>query len=156
MRKLLPATLVVFGIVCAARPTPARADFGLGLFVGEPVGVDLKIGIGNRSALDIVLGYTSFREGRSGYGHLTYLVTPLIGQGNSVLVPLRLGIGAALFGTSDNIDVAIRAPFEVGLRLRRTPLEFYGEIALALVLFPGDNDDLRLDVQGGLGFRLYF
>src|SRR5262245_36897932 len=35
MRKLLPATLVL-GIVLAARPTPARADFGIGLFLGEP------------------------------------------------------------------------------------------------------------------------
>lgn len=154
MRKLLPATLVVIGIV-VARPAPARADFGLGLFLGEPTGLDVKIGIGNRSALDILLGYTTFRDGRAGYGHLTYLVTALVGQGRAVLVPLRLGIGAALLGSSDNIDVAIRAPFEIGLRLRRTPLEFYGEIALALVLFP-ENDDIRLDVQGGLGFRLYF
>jgi hypothetical protein len=152
MRKLLPATLVVLGIV-VARPAPAHADFGLGLFLGEPTGLDLKIGIGNRSALDIVLGYTTFDSGRGGYGHLTYLVTPVVGQGRSVLVPLRLGVGAALFGSSDNLDVAIRAPLEVALRLRRTPLEFYGEIALALVLFDGD---VELDIQGGLGFRLYF
>jgi hypothetical protein len=143
---------VVLGIV-VARPAPAHADFGLGLFLGEPTGLDLKIGIGNRSALDIVLGYTTFDSGRSGYGHLTYLVTPLVGQGQSVLVPLRLGIGGAVFGSGDNLDVAVRAPLEVALRLRRTPLEFYGEIALALVLFDGD---VRLDVQGGLGFRLYF
>lgn len=154
MRKLLPTTLVVLGIV-AARPAPARADFGLGLFLGEPTGLDLKFGLGNRSSLDVLLGFTSFREGRGGYGHLTYLVTPLVGQGESVTVPLRLGIGAALYGFSDNVHVAIRAPLEIGLRMRRTPLEFYGEVALALVLFdPGDA--LRLDVQGGLGFRVFF
>lgn len=155
MRKLLPAALV-FGIVLAARATPARADFGLGLFVGDPTGLDVKIGLGSRSALDIVLGFNTYRDGRSNYGHLTYLVTPLIGHGDAVLVPLRFGIGAALYGTSDDLDFAVRAPFEIALRMRRAPLEFYGEIALALTLLDPGEDSLQTDVQGGLGLRLYF
>jgi hypothetical protein len=154
MRKLLLTTFV-FGLVVAAHPAPARADFGLGLFLGEPTGLDLKFGLGNRSALDLVLGYTTFRDARTGYGHLTYLVTPVVAQGSAVLVPLRVGIGAALFGPSGDIGFAIRAPLEIGIRLRRTPLEFYGEIALALEVVGADNDP-NLDVQGGLGFRLYF
>jgi hypothetical protein len=154
MRKLL-LTTAVFGVVLAARATPAHADFGLGLFLGEPTGIDFKIGLGNRSSLDIVLGFDTLRDGRAGYGHLTYLVTPLVAQGNAVLVPLRLGIGAAVFGPGNDINIAVRAPFEIGLRLRSTPLEFYGEIALALVFIDRPND-LELDVQGGLGFRVYF
>ena len=151
MRKLL-LTTVVFGLVMVAQAAPARADFGLGLFLGEPTGLDLKIGLGNRSALDIVLGFTTFSDGRGGYGHLTYLVTPLVAQGDAVTVPLRVGIGGAVFGPSDDLHVEVRAPFEIGLRLRRTPLEFYGEITLALVFV----DPVDLDVQGGLGFRVYF
>src|SRR5437763_8332318 len=151
MRKLLVAT-VVFGAVVAAWPRPARADFGLGLFLGEPTGLDFKIGLNHRSGLDIVLGFDTLREGRAGYGHLTYLVTPVVAQGDAVTVPLRLGIGAAVFGNSNDLAVAVRAPFELGLRLRRTPLEFYGEIALALEFIDPAND-LQLDVQGGLGFR---
>jgi hypothetical protein len=154
MRKLLLITLV-FGIALAARATPARADFGIGLFLGEPTGLDLKIGLSNRSDLDIVLGVNSYREGRANYGHLTYLVTPIVAAGSSVVVPIRFGIGAALYGSSNNIDLAIRAPFELAIRMRRTPLEFYGELALALILFD-DNDNLRIDLQGGLGFRLFF
>lgn len=153
MRKLLLTSLVC-GLVFAARPGPARADVGLGVFVGDPVGVDLKIGISDRAALDLLLGYNTFRDGRFGYGHVTYLVTPVFAQGGSVTVPLRLGIGGALFGPADALRFAVRAPFEVGLRLRRTPLEIYGEIALAFVLFTPD-DNLRLDVQGGVGFRVY-
>jgi hypothetical protein len=151
MRKLL-LTTVVFGIVVAARATPARADFGLGLFLGKPTGLDLKIGLDHRSGLDIVLGFTRLDNGSSGYGHLTYLVTPVVAQGDAVTVPLRLGVGGAVFGPSGDLHVAVRAPFEIGLRLRRTPLEFYGEIALALIFV----DPIDLDVQGGLGFRLYF
>jgi hypothetical protein len=153
MRKLVLTTLVAGLLV--ARPTPARADFGLGLFVGEPTGLDLKLGLGNRSSLDIVLGYTTFRDGRTGYGHLAYLVTPLIAQGKSVSVPLRVGIGAALYGPSNDLGLAIRAPLEVGLRLRSAPLEIYGEIALALEVI-GRRSELNLELQGGVGFRLYF
>jgi hypothetical protein len=155
MRKLLLTTFV-FGIVFAAQATPARADFGLGLFLGDPTGLDLKIGLDNRSSLDIVLGFDTFQDGRGSYGHVTYLVTPLVAQGSSVTVPLRLGIGGALYGTSNDIDFAVRAPFEVALRLRRAPLEFYGELALAFTLFDPHDDNLRIDVQGGVGFRVYF
>jgi hypothetical protein len=156
MRKLLPTTLVVFGIVLAARPTPAHADFGLGLFIGRPTGIDFKFGLGYRSAIDILLGFDTIEAGRGGYGHLTYLVTPLIGQGDAVIVPVRIGIGGALYGTSNDLDVAIRAPLEIGLRLRRAPVEFYGEVALALTLFDAGADSLQVDVQGGIGFRLYY
>jgi hypothetical protein len=154
MRKLLLTTLVC-GLVSAARPAPARADVGLGVFLIDPTGVDLKIGLGDRSALDLLLGVNTIRDGRFNYGHVTYLVTPMIAQGRSVLVPIRLGVGAALFGRSDDLRFAIRAPFEVALRLRTAPIEFYGELALAVVLFT-PNDDLRLDFQGGVGFRVYF
>jgi len=154
MRKLL-LTTVVFGLVATARTTPARADVGLGLILGEPTALDLKIGLDHRSALDIALGYTSFpRDGRDGYAHLTYLVTPLVAQGDALSVPLRLGIGGALFGSRDNIYLAARAPLELGLRLRRTPLEFFLDVALELV-FVNPSNEFDLDVQVGGGFRVY-
>jgi hypothetical protein len=154
MRKHL-LTIVVLGLVVAARATPARADVGLGVFLGEPTGLDLKVGLGYRSALDLVLGFTRLSSNADGYGHVTYLVTPLIAQGDAVTVPIRFGIGGALFGTRNDLELAVRTPFEVGVRLRRSPLEFYGEIALAFV-FVDPANDLELDVQGGGGFRVYF
>jgi hypothetical protein len=148
MRKLIIAFLVAI-----AAPTTAHADIGLGIFIGEPFGVDLKLGIGPRSGLDIVLGASSYRRGRTDYGHVTYLVTPFVGRGDSVLVPLRLGIGGAVYALVDGDPLfSIRAPFEVGLRFRRTPLEVYGEIALQILFF----DDPDLDVQGGIGLRFFF
>jgi hypothetical protein len=155
MKKLLVTTFV-FGIVLAARATPARADFGIGLFLGDPSGLDLKIGLTNRTGLDIVLGFDTFRDGRADYGHLTYLVTPFVAHGDSVLVPIRFGIGAALYGGSGDLDLAVRAPFELAFRLRNAPLEFYGELAVAFTLFDPHEDALQADLQGGLGFRVFF
>lgn len=148
MRKLIIAFLVAI-----AAPTTAHADIGLGIFIGEPFGVDLKLGMGPRSGLDIVLGASSYRRGRTDYGHVTYLVTPFVGHGDGVLVPLRLGIGGAVYALVDGDPFfSVRAPFEVGLRFRRTPLEIYGEIALQIIFF----DDPDLDLQGGIGLRFFF
>jgi hypothetical protein len=154
MRSALVLTTVL--AVAAAAPGAARADVGLGLFLGEPTGLDLKIDLQRRSALDLVLGLSTFRDGRADYGHLTYLVTPVIGRGRSVSVPLRLGIGVAIFDDGvrfgDNIDVAVRAPLEVGLMFHSAPIELYGEIAL-VVPFVRHVD---ADLDGGIGFRIYF
>ncbi len=150
MRKL--AIAVLFVLV----PAVARAEsIGIGLFVGEPTGFDLKVGLGRRSALDIVIGATSVRGGRTDYAHLTYLVTPFVARGGSVLVPFRLGIGVATLAVVDgNAHVAVRAPLEIGFRFRRTPLELYGEIAYKLVFV--EEDFVADDLDGGIGLRVYF
>lgn len=160
MRPQLLAALAVTAALAAA-PATARADVGLGLFVGEPLGIDLKIDLERRQALDLLLGAASVRDGGRdySYGHLTYLVTPLVGRGRSVLVPLRLGIGVALSGVAEgDLNVAARAPLELALMFRRTPLELYGEIALKLT-FVNSNDNadaVELDTDGGIGLRFYF
>src|SRR5580692_1353148 len=133
---------IVIALVIAASAT-ARADVGLGLFVGEPVGLDLKIDAGYRSSLDIVLGWSTFRDARDQYAHLTYLATPVVGHGDAITVPLRIGIGVAFYGEGsfDNgVNIAVRAPIEVALRFRRAPVEIYGEIAAEITFFDDNNN----------------
>ncbi|MBX3159465.1 MAG: hypothetical protein KF773_26070 [Deltaproteobacteria bacterium] len=153
MRKII-LVLALFAIT--APSTPARADAAIGLFVGEPLGLDLKFGVGRRSALDILAGATSYRSGRVSYGHLTYLVTAAVGRGDSMLIPLRLGIGGAVYGNFDNdLNLAVRAPIQVGLRFR-SGIELYGEIAIKLTLIDGNNNNEFADLDGGIGLRFYF
>ena len=60
--------------VLAAVSREARADvIGIGLFVGEPAGLDIKVDFKPRSSLESVIGWTTFRDGRTNDGHLTYL-----------------------------------------------------------------------------------
>jgi hypothetical protein len=143
----------------AHQSSPARAEVGLGLFVGEPFGLDIKLDLQRNSALDILLGATSFRDGRGNYGHVTYLITPLVSRGRSVLVPLRLGIGGAFYDGggdfADDVNLAVRVPLQIGLRLRSSPLEFYGEIALKVTFYDEyDNNGDALDLDGGIGLRV--
>ena len=148
---------LAFLVVLLAAPA-ASADVGLGLFLGEPTGIDLKLGLGNRSGLDILAGWHEiYRDNYGGdYAHVTYLLTPAVGHGRSVIVPFRIGIGVALLDSGvrfgDNLHVGVRAPLEIGFRFRSVPLEIYGELSALLVL---ENNPF-LDVDGGVGFRIYF
>src|SRR5262249_7871466 len=155
----LMRTLILAALILIAAPTAARADIGIGLFVGEPLGFDLKIDIERHQALDILFGALSVREGYRdvSYAHLTYLLTPLVAHGRSVLVPLRLGIGVAMYDFVEGyVNIAGRAPFEVALLFRSAPLEIYGEVALKLSFGREAGDGVVLDVDGGLGLRFYF
>lgn len=152
MRK----SLLVLAFVIAAAPATARADAAIGLFVGEPLGLDLKFGTGHRSALDILIGADSYRDGRVSYGHITYLVTVAVGHGDAMLIPLRLGIGGAVYGDFDNdVNVAARAPIQLGLRFR-SQVELYFELALKLTLIDNNNNRPFADLDGGVGLRFYF
>lgn len=148
MKKLLIAVV----LACVALPSTARADVGLGLFFGRPSGLDLKLDLQRRSSLDLLFGWTTFERGRAGYGHLTYLYTLAAGRGRSVIIPLRLGIGAAVFGNSDHLDFGGRVPLEIGFRFRSTPLELYLEPALLLTATHGGD----VSGQFGVGLRFYF
>jgi hypothetical protein len=152
-RRPLALSVAAFAALAVAIP-PARADVALGVFVAQPTGLDLKLGLDHRSALDFVFGRSSYREGFPLYAHATYLLTVADVPGNSVSVPVRVGIGGAVFGPSDDLGLAVRAPFELGLRFRSAPIEIYAEIALFLQLH-GPGADPILDVQGGFGLRLY-
>lgn len=98
--------------------------------------------IAPRSALDLVFGWYSHWSDRDyindgAYAHVTYLVQPLVARGKSVLVPVRLGIGVAVFDDAgrfnEDLHVAARFPLQIGIMFRRTPLEIYGEIALKMI-----------------------
>lgn len=161
MRKLV--ILAIAFVMFASAERPARADVGIGAFVGRPTGLDVKIGLARRSSLDLLLGwYSDYLHcvDCGAYGHVTYLLTPVIGQGESVNVPLRIGIGGAIYDTggrfNDNLHLAARFPLEVALAFRRTPLEIYLEIALKVTVFQDRRDTDTVDLDGGLGLRFYF
>jgi hypothetical protein len=151
LRKL---AFVVVAIMLAA--PPARADVALGLFVGDPTAVDLKLGLDRVSALDLAFGVSQFYDRYGYYGHATYLARIAEARGNSVIVPVRLGIGVALIDGHDyGLSLGARAPIEIGFRFRRTPLELYLEAALLLVFLDPAPSYVYLQGQGGIGLRVY-
>jgi hypothetical protein len=148
--------VVRVGDTCTRRSWPR-------IIYRRATGLDIKVDLARRSAIDILIGYYSHwdhYDTDGAYAHVTYLVTPLVGHGRSVTVPLRVGIGFAVFDQAgrfdDDLNLAVRVPFELGLRFRRTPLELYFEVALKLTFFDEFGNHRDLDLDGGLGLRFYF
>lgn len=158
MRASILAAALAATVIAA--PTAAHAGVGIGLFVGEPLGLTIKVDLKKKTALEILAGVDDWDDdrGRDGYAHLTFLASPFVAKGESVVIPFRLGIGAAVYddGGNDDINVAVRAPFQVAFQFRSTPVEIYLELSLAFVFIDDDGNDDHLDVGGGLGFRIYF
>src|SRR6059058_4144683 len=105
MRKLV--ILIALVTLAAGSERSARADVGIGAFIGRPTGLDVKLGLARRSSLDILLGWysdTLHCVDCGAYGHVTYLLTPVVGQGESVNVPLRIGIGGAIYDRGGYFD----------------------------------------------------
>ena len=154
MRKLL---LVIAALV--AVPTTSHAGVGIGMFLGEPLGLTFKADLKKKTSLEILVGVDDWDKdrGHDGYGHLTFLVAPFFAEGDSVVVPFRIGIGGALYDEGDqdwgdDLDFAARMPLQVAFQFKRSPLEIYLEIALRLELF----HDFHVEPDGGLGVRFYF
>ena len=148
MRKLI--VLAVLGLAAPA----AHADVAIGAFIGTPDGLDFKLGLAPHSALDILVGWDTFRDDRGYYAHVTYLATVAVGHGDSIDVPFRIGIGGAVYGGGPT-NFAARAPAEIALKFRRTPIEIYGELSLRLEL-ADQAPDPQLYLDGGVGLRIYF
>ena len=155
--------IAVFVLFLAMTGGAARADVGLGIFLGQPTGFDAKIGIDNRSGIDLLLGWDTYQDsGHSDYAHVTYLLTPFVGRGRSVLVPFRIGLGLAVYDAyyyrnqfGDGLNAAVRLPIELGLRFRSVPLEIYGELALRVNFVRADDRYHRSYLDGGIGIRFY-
>jgi hypothetical protein len=159
LRRLAVASAAAF-TASAAAPSEADAGVGIGLFLGEPLGFTIKADLQKKTALEVLLGVDNYDDdrGRDAYGHLTFLVAPFVAQGESVVIPFRFGIGAAVFddGGDDDINVGVRAPFQLAFQFRNSPFELYVEVSLMFVFLDDEGDDDHLDLGGGLGFRIYF
>jgi hypothetical protein len=153
--RTLVATAVAAAAATTAAPDRAEADVGLGLFLGEPLGLTVLFELKETTALEVLVGADDFDggKGRDGYAHVTFLFTPFATHADSVDIPFRIGIGAAAYHwDDDDLDLAARVPFQVAFQFHSAPIELYLEISLAVELV---DDPGRLDVGAGVGFRIY-
>jgi hypothetical protein len=154
--RALPGVVLAAAAAVTVVPATASAGVGLGLFIGDPIGVTLKADLKPKTALEVLVGGTTYRDGRGTYGHVTFLAAPFVAHGDSVSIPFRLGIGGAAYEAGDDVGFSVRAPFQLAFQMHSAPIEFYLEVSLRVVLAePADNTG-DLDVDGGGGFRFYF
>ena len=123
-------------------------NFGIGIQLGEPSGVDAKIWTSGNNAIDLGAGW-SFDDRdvmtlQADYVWHSFNVFP-VSQGE---LPLYFGIGArAILG--DDPIVGARVPIGIAYMFETFPLDIFMEIAPILNIIPSTDPDLA----GGVGIR---
>ncbi|MBT8495054.1 MAG: hypothetical protein KJO07_18555 [Deltaproteobacteria bacterium] len=150
--RIAVMSLLLTALMSAAAPR-ARADFGLGLVLGEPTGLSAQYTFGERNALNFALGFEIIDEGDNDlYFHIDYIfmIADLVNTGAFDL-PFYVGVGGFLIDRND-ATIGARMPFGVEMQFKSAPINIFAEIGLSLAII----DDVDLDVFGALGFRYYF
>ncbi len=129
-----------------AQSRPGNTE--LGIILGEPTGISLKVWQSNRSAFDAALAW-SFGRNESIHIHANYLIhEPLQVDRGSLM--LYYGIGARTI-LADDPKLGVRIPVGLQYIIPSTRLSLFFEVAPILDLIPGTS----FGVNGGLGVRYF-
>ncbi len=126
------------GMECAAERVQQREGWGLGLMLGQPLGLTAKYWLGGANALDIgVGGGPGFRI----HGDYDWGLDQVLEKKTDLTLDLYLGVGGAVAFASgfcgyygdrfcqDRVFGGVRVPFGLDFRLRRAPFNFGLELA---------------------------
>lgn len=148
------------GALLWAAPAAARAPegFGIGVIGGDP---EALVSWAWRPGDEWYLQGSAGWDLRDDAVHATvdYVLQPMIldvPDAPNVRFPLYVGVGARL-RVGDGWDgedegLGVRVPFGISVTPTSVPLDFFLEIAPAVILFPQTEGEL----DGGLGVRFYF
>lgn len=164
--------LVVFGVLFSAgifalpahagsvEPRgPENSRFGVGAYLGDPVGFTAKFYLTDRVALDSVLAWSFVDESFTMIGDVTYDIFELAVKKHQrdVSVPFYVGAGAKVaFDEDSNGDDettgGMRIPVGLAVQWKEYPVEAFVELAPGVQFAP----ETEFDFTGGIGARFYF
>ncbi len=144
--------------------TPQGKSVGLGVQLGAPTSLNLKLMLSSDNAIVVGIGGGIWYDASLSL-HADYLWHPFVARFNDGAFSAYIGVGA---WTSLGYEGPrygyyqpfARGPFSAGARLplgltvafNQVPVEVFGEIVPAVALFPG----IGAFGQGGIGARFYF
>ncbi len=169
MHRNIAALVVVFAAAFAAVPaaaatSPMGRDFGLGLRLGAPTGIDLKFMTSADSGLIVGVGGLLFFDRSLSlhvdhvwHAHLTEDFTAYAGIGGWGAVSADVkgppfGYRGPVYVAAVPVAAGVRVPLGLNYAFQSFPLELYGEIAPSAEVFPG----IGFFSSASLGARLYF
>jgi hypothetical protein len=152
--KLVTLMLLVFGFSSARQAgavnsrVGAAEDLGVGMQLGQPMGVTAKYWLSSTTAID---GFAGYHFNSNFDIHADYLWHSFssfsVSEGR---MPFYLGLGGRIFGGDDS-QFGIRLPLGLSYLFPSQPLEAFAEIAPVVKIAPG----IGADVDGAVGIRLY-
>jgi hypothetical protein len=163
---VVAALLAFAALIAGPRPADAqdRTDekgvVGVGLIVGEPLGLSAKYYLADDRAIDAAVGFAYVGRGWQGPGD--YLWHPwLIERTESFAMPFYLGVGGRVLahdggsGDDEHTRIGLRVPFGILFDFTRVPLDTFVEI-VPVFDYRTRGDAFGFDVNAGAGVRYYF
>ncbi len=125
-------------------------DTGLGVMIGEPTGISLKLWKNNATAYSFGLAW-SLEGADAVYVHGDHLWhTPL--DTDTEHFAFSYGLGARAIFTDNDTDFGVRLPLGLNFYPEKAPMDIFVEIAPTINLIPNTDGD----VSGVFGTRFYF
>jgi hypothetical protein len=149
--KKAALTLILLGCLAGLSYGQSNHNVGLGIMLGEPTGLTIKIW--NRQTVAVDGGAAwSFVSGKFFQIHSDLLFH------NFNLIRVETGRMALYYGVgarikfADSTTVSLRIPVGVSYEFEKTPAELFLEIVPMLDLIPSTE----VGMAGAIGFRYYF
>lgn len=147
----------------AAAQTVEKGVLGVGVIIGEPLGVSAKLYLSDDTAIDAAAGGAILGGGI--HIHVDYLWHPWVLENrDNFVLPAYLGAGLRMLnhreGTAGDYHFGLRTVVGLLFDFKSVPLDVFVEVApiFDLVVASDDEDHNGFDfgVNGGLGVRYYF
>lgn len=154
MVKIIKASVaLILAILLFSGTAMADDQFGLGIMLGEPTGVNGKYFIDKYNALDAAFGWSPFGDNdfhiHADYLYHIYSLTDS-GMGEA---PVYFGLGArAVFRNDKDNQAGFRFPVGVDHLFTSVPFDVFVEIVPILNVAP----DTDFDLEGVVGARFFF
>ena len=165
--RLMALFLALFTVVAASPSATAQEEkglFGIGIIVGEPIGVSAKYYLSNDTAIDAAVG-TALAQGGL-HAHSDFLWHPyVLEKQDAFVLPFYVGPGVRLLfdnrdrGEEDVFHIGLRAVVGVLFDFRNVPLDVFIEVApIADYRISNDanEDGFGFAINAGAGVRYWF
>jgi len=134
---------------------PANGPMGIGVFFGQPTGIDFQMDLSQTSWADFKAAW-DFAGGNNGYsillqGNYEYAFPGMLVIESASFTPF-VGFGAIVNLYDGGIQFGARVPTGISYRFRNIPVELFLELGFDLYLFPSTLPG----GSGGLGVRFRF
>jgi hypothetical protein len=155
LAALLGPVLLLLAVASSKTAAQETGDFGLGLILGDPTGVNCKYMLSPDMAIDGAIGF-----GVIGGGHLhihsDFLWQFDIQQWPAGSLDLYLGVGPTLAVGNKKADadllLGVRGPLGVSFLFSKVPLDIFLEVAIGLFIV----EKVDWDVDAAIGVRYWF
>ncbi len=141
--------LIIATLISSSGP----GGFELGVILGEPTGISMKLWLDGSTALDGAVSWSLRDNGEDKlHLHADYLWHSFnVLNDDSGLLPIYYGFGGRII-FKDKTRLGFRVPVGISWLLRGAPLDLFIEVAGIIDIIP----DTDFDMNAGIGIRYVF